>query len=63
VSTAEERARRERLAQGLPERIEDPATLDAIATICRAAQTTPPPHKRGQRPALTAASDHDRSRG
>jgi hypothetical protein len=38
-----ERVRAERAAQGLPERIEDPATLDTLAVLFRAARGTAGP--------------------
>jgi hypothetical protein len=37
MSTVEERVRRERLAQGLPERIQDHDVLDQVAAILLAA--------------------------
>ena len=43
--TPADRARAARRAQGLPEKVEDPAALDRIArTVSAAAASTPPAH-------------------
>ena len=46
-----EDARRSRVRQGLPERIEDPAAVAVLAAIMRDARAPPPSESRENKPA------------